>query len=89
MWTAKSLQQQHNMTTVPRKILVHMGFLSQKSGFKMAETSTKGGPLGELVQWSDIICTLFILGQSVKCCVCWVGINWVFLLQGVDQSEQS
>jgi len=26
----------------------------------------KGGPLGELVQWTDILCGLYILGYEVK-----------------------
>lgn len=24
-----------------------------------------GGPLGELVQWSDLICTLYVLGHQL------------------------
>ena len=26
----------------------------------------KGGPLGELVQWTDIICGLYVLGYDIK-----------------------
>ena len=31
----------------------------------MAENSGKGGPLGELLQWSDVISTLYMLGHDV------------------------
>ncbi|KAJ8320432.1 hypothetical protein KUTeg_002019 [Tegillarca granosa] len=48
-----------------KKILVHLGLLSRQSGWKFAENQFKGGPLGELVQWSDLICTLFILGHEI------------------------
>ena len=30
-----------------------------------AEEASKGGPLGELVQWSDIITSLYILGHDI------------------------
>ncbi|KAL3854035.1 hypothetical protein ACJMK2_013317 [Sinanodonta woodiana] len=48
-----------------KKILVHLGLLSQQSGWKFAENQFKGGPLGELVQWSDLITTLYILGHKL------------------------
>ena len=47
------------------QILVHIGALSDKSGFKFAENADHGGPLGELVQWSDLIASLHLLGHSV------------------------
>ena len=31
----------------------------------MAENSERGGPLGELLQWSDIITSLYMLGHDV------------------------
>jgi alpha-1,3(6)-mannosylglycoprotein beta-1,6-N-acetyl-glucosaminyltransferase len=31
-----------------------------------AEASKNGGPLGELVQWSDLIASLYTLGHSLK-----------------------
>ncbi|XP_046542925.1 alpha-1,6-mannosylglycoprotein 6-beta-N-acetylglucosaminyltransferase A-like isoform X1 [Haliotis rubra] len=48
-----------------KKILVHLGLLSKQSGWKFAEMQFKGGPLGELVQWSDLITTLFLLGHDL------------------------
>ncbi|KAK3083190.1 hypothetical protein FSP39_016376 [Pinctada imbricata] len=48
-----------------KKILVHLGLLSKQSGWKFAENQFKGGPLGELVQWSDLITTLYILGHDL------------------------
>ena len=47
------------------KILVHIGALTDYSGFKLAESAGKGGPLGELVQWSDLIAVLYILGHGL------------------------
>ncbi|KAK6165886.1 hypothetical protein SNE40_022707 [Patella caerulea] len=48
-----------------KKILVHLGLLSKQSGWKFAENQFKGGPLGELVQWSDLISTLYLLGHDL------------------------
>lgn len=48
------------------QILVHIGALSDRSNFHLAETADHGGPLGELVQWSDLIATLHILGHNVE-----------------------
>jgi len=42
-----------------------MGFLTKESGFKFGEKSLKGGPLGELVQWSDLIASLYIIGHDL------------------------
>ena len=32
----------------------------------MMELAGKGGPVGELVQWTDIIAALYVLGHDVK-----------------------
>ncbi|KAI0216419.1 Alpha-1,6-mannosylglycoprotein 6-beta-N-acetylglucosaminyltransferase A [Lamellibrachia satsuma] len=67
-WTAaaRHLEKTQNMTGRDQKrILLHLGLLSKKSGFKITESTEKGGPLGELVQWSDILSTLYILGHDV------------------------
>ncbi|CAL1529052.1 unnamed protein product [Lymnaea stagnalis] len=48
-----------------QKILIHLGLLSKQSGWQFAEMQFKGGPLGELVQWSDLISTLYILGHEL------------------------
>lgn len=47
------------------QILIHIGALSDKSGFKLAENANHGGPLGELVQWSDLIACLYLLGHTI------------------------
>ncbi|KAK1876816.1 Alpha-16-mannosylglycoprotein 6-beta-N-acetylglucosaminyltransferase A [Dissostichus eleginoides] len=47
-------------------VLVHLGLLTKESGFKIAENAFSGGPLGELVQWSDLITTLYLLGHDVR-----------------------
>lgn len=49
-----------------RQVLVHLGLLTKESGFKIAENAFSGGPLGELVQWSDLITTLYLLGHDVR-----------------------
>ncbi|KAM3720366.1 Alpha-1,6-mannosylglycoprotein 6-beta-N-acetylglucosaminyltransferase [Dirofilaria immitis] len=46
-------------------IIMHMGFLSKETGFKFGELSSAGGPLGELVQWSDLIAALYLLGHNL------------------------
>lgn len=45
---------------------MHLGLLTKESGFKIAENAFSGGPLGELVQWSDLITTLYLLGHDVR-----------------------
>uniref|UniRef100_A0A0R3RJX4 alpha-1,6-mannosyl-glycoprotein 6-beta-N-acetylglucosaminyltransferase n=1 Tax=Elaeophora elaphi TaxID=1147741 RepID=A0A0R3RJX4_9BILA len=46
-------------------IIIHMGFLTEEAGFKFGELSSTGGPLGELVQWSDLIAALYLLGHNL------------------------
>lgn len=48
------------------QVLVHLGLLTKESGFKIAETAFSGGPLGELVQWSDLITSLYLLGHDIR-----------------------
>jgi alpha-1,3(6)-mannosylglycoprotein beta-1,6-N-acetyl-glucosaminyltransferase len=42
-----------------------LGFLTKETGLKMAEKAGKGGPLGELVQWSDLLAASHILGHTL------------------------
>ena len=46
-------------------MLVHIGALTDKAGFKFAENADRGGPLGELVQWSDLTASLYLLGHKI------------------------
>nr|XP_029492341.1 alpha-1,6-mannosylglycoprotein 6-beta-N-acetylglucosaminyltransferase B-like isoform X3 [Oncorhynchus nerka] len=62
-----------NQTTTPthkpfpkRQILVHVGFLTEESGDVFSPKVLKGGPLGEMVQWADILTALHILGHNLK-----------------------
>lgn len=48
------------------QVLVHLGLLTKESGFKIAESAFSGGPLGELVQWSDLITSLYLLGHDIR-----------------------
>ncbi|XP_073692704.1 alpha-1,6-mannosylglycoprotein 6-beta-N-acetylglucosaminyltransferase A [Garra rufa] len=63
----RSLATKQNLRNHRRKkILVHLGLLTKESGFKIAENAFSGGPLGELVQWSDLITTLYLLGHDIR-----------------------
>ncbi|XP_072365360.1 alpha-1,6-mannosylglycoprotein 6-beta-N-acetylglucosaminyltransferase A-like isoform X1 [Scyliorhinus torazame] len=67
-WIAdiKTLARKQNLENRPKKkILLHLGLLTKESGFKIVENVFKGGPLGELVQWSDLIASLYLLGHNV------------------------
>ncbi|KAJ6660416.1 hypothetical protein lerEdw1_017840 [Lerista edwardsae] len=48
------------------QILIHIGFLTEESGDVFSPRVLKGGPLGEMVQWADILAVLFILGHTLK-----------------------
>uniref|UniRef100_A0A8C4TEW0 alpha-1,6-mannosyl-glycoprotein 6-beta-N-acetylglucosaminyltransferase n=1 Tax=Erpetoichthys calabaricus TaxID=27687 RepID=A0A8C4TEW0_ERPCA len=47
-------------------VLVHVGFLTEESGDEFSPRVLKGGPLGEMVQWADILTSLYVLGHSLK-----------------------
>ncbi|XP_043546929.1 alpha-1,6-mannosylglycoprotein 6-beta-N-acetylglucosaminyltransferase A-like [Chiloscyllium plagiosum] len=62
----KALAKKRNLENRPKKkILLHLGLLTKESGFKIAENAFKGGPLGELVQWSDLIASVYLLGHNL------------------------
>ncbi|XP_077997428.1 alpha-1,6-mannosylglycoprotein 6-beta-N-acetylglucosaminyltransferase A-like [Glandiceps talaboti] len=64
---AKALASKQDLSNrMQKRILIHLGLLTKESGFKIAESAFSGGPLGELVQWSDIIAALYILGHDLK-----------------------
>uniref|UniRef100_H3ANT0 alpha-1,6-mannosyl-glycoprotein 6-beta-N-acetylglucosaminyltransferase n=1 Tax=Latimeria chalumnae TaxID=7897 RepID=H3ANT0_LATCH len=61
------LQQKLKLTwREQKKILVHIGFLTEESGDVFSPKVLKGGPLGEMVQWADILSSLYVLGHSLK-----------------------
>ncbi|KAF5402140.1 Mannoside acetylglucosaminyltransferase 5 [Paragonimus heterotremus] len=47
------------------KILIHMGLLTLNPSIGIEENIESGGPLGELVQWTDLIVALYLLGHQV------------------------
>ena len=47
-------------------IVLYLGFLSKETGLKFGEKSSNGGPLGELVQWADLIASIYLLGHKVS-----------------------
>uniref|UniRef100_A0AAQ4PPK5 alpha-1,6-mannosyl-glycoprotein 6-beta-N-acetylglucosaminyltransferase n=1 Tax=Gasterosteus aculeatus aculeatus TaxID=481459 RepID=A0AAQ4PPK5_GASAC len=49
-----------------KRILVHVGFLTEESGDVFSPKVLKGGPLGEMVQWADILTALHVLGHDLK-----------------------
>uniref|UniRef100_A0A4W5RPZ4 alpha-1,6-mannosyl-glycoprotein 6-beta-N-acetylglucosaminyltransferase n=1 Tax=Hucho hucho TaxID=62062 RepID=A0A4W5RPZ4_9TELE len=49
-----------------KRILVHVGFLTEESGDVFSPKVLKGGPLGEMVQWADILTALHVLGHNLK-----------------------
>uniref|UniRef100_A0A3Q3W5T0 alpha-1,6-mannosyl-glycoprotein 6-beta-N-acetylglucosaminyltransferase n=1 Tax=Mola mola TaxID=94237 RepID=A0A3Q3W5T0_MOLML len=60
----RSLSAKYNLTgRKAKQILVHPGVVTDQIG--MARAAFSGGPLGELVQWSDLISTLHILGHQL------------------------
>ncbi|XP_076602989.1 alpha-1,6-mannosylglycoprotein 6-beta-N-acetylglucosaminyltransferase A-like isoform X1 [Chaetodon auriga] len=62
----RSFSAKYNVTKRKAKhILVHPGLVTDESGFQMAKSAFNGGPLGELVQWSDVISTLYTLGHHL------------------------
>ncbi|XP_072880712.1 alpha-1,6-mannosylglycoprotein 6-beta-N-acetylglucosaminyltransferase A-like isoform X2 [Hemitrygon akajei] len=62
----KALTKKYNLQNRPqKKILLHLGLLTKESGFKIAENVFKGGPLGELVQWGDLITSVYLLGHNI------------------------
>ncbi|EDO45818.1 predicted protein [Nematostella vectensis] len=55
-----------NKTDVTRYILIMMGsFIMEPMFFYFAY---RGGPLGEMVQWTDLIASLYILGHNITLC---------------------
>ncbi|KAL6102684.1 mgat5b [Pungitius sinensis] len=49
-----------------QRVLVHVGFLTEESGDVFSPKVLKGGPLGEMVQWADILTALHVLGHDLK-----------------------
>ncbi|GAB1609940.1 alpha-1,6-mannosylglycoprotein 6-beta-N-acetylglucosaminyltransferase A-like isoform X1 [Argonauta hians] len=62
-----SLLKRQSLSKRPlKRILIHLGLLTKQTGWKFAEMQFKGGPLGELVQWSDLISCLYLLGHNIS-----------------------
>ncbi|XP_063067782.1 alpha-1,6-mannosylglycoprotein 6-beta-N-acetylglucosaminyltransferase B-like [Engraulis encrasicolus] len=57
-------REQKRLGTWP--VLVHVGFLTEESGDMFSPKVLKGGPLGEMVQWADILTALHVLGHSLR-----------------------
>ena len=48
------------------QVLLHLGIVTEEAGRHIAESAFSGGPLGELVQWSDLIAALHLLGHEME-----------------------
>ncbi|XP_065898668.1 alpha-1,6-mannosylglycoprotein 6-beta-N-acetylglucosaminyltransferase B-like isoform X2 [Dysidea avara] len=60
------LSERHpELFSSPKNILLFPGLLTEYSAYDFAKMAFKGGYLGELVQWSDLIATLYMLGHDV------------------------
>ncbi|XP_056895505.1 alpha-1,6-mannosylglycoprotein 6-beta-N-acetylglucosaminyltransferase A-like isoform X2 [Takifugu flavidus] len=60
----RSLSAKHDLKgRKAKQILVHPGAVTDEIG--IARSAFNGGPLGELVQWSDLVSTLHILGHHL------------------------
>jgi len=63
--------------------LIHIGFLTEESGDVFSPRVLKGGPLGEMVQWADILAALFLLGHSLRVTVSLKELQrWVMRVRG-------
>ncbi|VDO92002.1 unnamed protein product [Heligmosomoides polygyrus] len=61
------------------KVIIHLGLLSE-SNLRIGEKSRSGGPLGELLQWSDLIACVFLLGHNL-----YISTEKASLIRHVDQ----
>ncbi|KAF8561278.1 hypothetical protein P879_04912 [Paragonimus westermani] len=57
--------QPHIMGRTKMNILLHMGLLTLNPSIGIEENIESGGPLGEIVQWTDLIVALYLLGHQV------------------------
>uniref|UniRef100_A0A8C9R109 alpha-1,6-mannosyl-glycoprotein 6-beta-N-acetylglucosaminyltransferase n=1 Tax=Scleropages formosus TaxID=113540 RepID=A0A8C9R109_SCLFO len=62
-WATAARRLEKRLKKVARRILVHMGFLTEDV---FSSVVSKGGPLGEMVQWADILTALYVLGHRVE-----------------------
>lgn len=46
-------------------VLLHMGLLTKEYGLNFGEAALAGGPLGELVQWADLMSAVHVLGYDL------------------------
>ncbi|XP_046721350.1 alpha-1,6-mannosylglycoprotein 6-beta-N-acetylglucosaminyltransferase B-like isoform X1 [Silurus meridionalis] len=68
-WAAAARRLDERLSSQQRqqkKVLVHVGFLTEESGDVFSPKVLKGGPLGEMVQWADILSALHVLGHDLK-----------------------
>eukprot|EP00794_Sanderia_malayensis_P017569 gene17569-19321_t len=61
-----SLEKKRGLISYPRKqILVYIGLLADEQIYNFGRQASSGGPLGELVQWSDLIASVYLLGHAL------------------------
>ncbi|CAL8096287.1 unnamed protein product [Calicophoron daubneyi] len=64
-WTAGNAGRPQLRNRARLNILLHMGLLTPESHMGIENAIGRGGPLGELVQWTDLLASLYLLGHSV------------------------
>ena len=45
--------------------MIYIGLLADEKVYHFGANSVTGGPLGELVQWSDLIASSYLLGHDI------------------------
>ena len=55
----------HHKKRYKKRIFMHMGLLKEERGLDFGNGALKGGPLGELNQWADLIAASYVLGHQV------------------------
>ncbi|KAI6183291.1 Peptide-N(4)-(N-acetyl-beta-glucosaminyl)asparagine amidase [Aphelenchoides bicaudatus] len=72
-------------TRTAKNIFLYLGFLNKESGkMSFAQASKNGGPLGELVQWSDLIASMWTLGHNLQ-----IHTTWSSARQALQQYQKT
>lgn len=59
---AQELHKNRSISLTKKRIHIHLGLME----IGMGRDSHRGGAMGELLQWSDVIASLYVLGHSLE-----------------------
>ena len=63
----ENIKQTHSIQGSSREsVLLFPGLLSEYNAYNFADNAFRGGYLGELIQWSDLIAGMYLLGHRVS-----------------------